>query len=177
MSIDKSHLILYKNPKLYNGSRYVYYQDNRDYDNWLSLSSYQTYSKDVVFKSLEENITINAFIDNVDEYTYGSITLNKTKYYFFVDKVSTDAYNQTTISYTIDWWATKWFAVTCTKANLKRSSVKPEYMAQPFSYNPYFHHYQDWLYMRIGLHHLYSIPLTSQMRVPAVKRVVPYIQA
>lgn len=133
MSIDKSHLILYKNPKLYNGSRYVYYQDNRDYDNWLSLSSYQTYSKDVVFKSLEENITINAFIDNVDEYTYGSITLNKTKYYFFVDKVSTDAYNQTTISYTIDWWATKWFAVTCTKANLKRSSVKPEYMAQPFS--------------------------------------------
>ena len=87
MSIDKSHLILYKNPKLYNGSRYVYYQDNRDYDNWLSLSSYQTYSKDVVFKSLEENITINAFIDNVDEYTYGSITLNKTKYYFFVDKV------------------------------------------------------------------------------------------
>ena len=133
MSIDKSHLILYKNPKLYNGSRYVYYQDNRDYDNWLSLSSYQTYSKDVVFKSLEENITINAFIDNVDEYTYGSITLNKTKYYFFVDRVSTDAYNQTTISYTIDWWATKWFAVTCTKANLKRSSVKPEYMAQPFS--------------------------------------------
>ena len=86
MSIDKSHLILYKNPKLYNGSRYVYYQDNRDYDNWLSLSSYQTYSKDIVFKSLEENITINAFIDNVDEYTYGSITLNKTKYYFFVDK-------------------------------------------------------------------------------------------
>lgn len=133
MSIDKSHLILYKNPKLYNGSRYVYYQDNRDYDNWLSLSSYQTYSKDVVFKSLEESITINAFIDNVDEYTYGSITLNKTKYYFFIDRVSTDAYNQTTISYTIDWWATKWFAVTCTKANLKRSSVKPNYMAQPFS--------------------------------------------
>lgn len=133
MSVNKSQLKLYKNPKLYNGTRYVYYQTNRDYDNWLELSSYSTYSQNITYKSLEEDIIINEYIDNCDEYTYGSITLNSTKYYIFIDNVSVDAYRQTRITFSIDWWATKWFAVTCTKANLKRSSVKPEYMAQPFS--------------------------------------------
>lgn len=133
MTVNKSELILYKNPKLYNGSRYKYYQTNRDYNNWLRMSSYKTIKKDIVYKSLEEDILLNEFIDDLDEYTYGSIKLNGTVYYIFIDSVSTDAFKQTKIKFTVDWWSTKWLNVTCTKANLKRSSVKPEYMAQPFS--------------------------------------------
>ena len=125
-------LKLYKNTKLYNGSRYQFYLTSR-------ASAFQTflgtpgYSKTVTYKSISEPITLNEHIKDCDEYTYGSITNEGKTYYFFVDTITTDAYKQTTITFTIDWWTTNWANINCTKAHLTRKHTKPGYMIQPIS--------------------------------------------
>lgn len=133
MSNNTETLKLYKQPQLYNGSRYKFYHDTRDYDTWLESTSGTPYEKTVYYKSINEPILINEFIKNCDEYTYGSITNEGKTYYFFIDNISTDAYKQTTINFSVDWWATNWSNITCTKAHISRSSTKPKYMQQPFS--------------------------------------------
>ena len=147
-------LKLYKNTYLYNGSRYVFYQgserqDYPTYEDFLKATSVPEYvdtenhyyEKEVNYKSINEPITIHSYVDKCDEYTYGSITNHGKTYYFFVDDISTDAYGLTTINYTIDWWATNWNMITCTKAHVTRyNGQKPGYMSQPFT--PYLSKYQ-----------------------------------
>lgn len=132
---NTEQLKLYKNTYLYNGSRYKFYHDSRDYDTWLADNSADTpYSETVNYKSISEPIPIHKYIDECDAYTYGSITNHGKTYYFFVDNITTDAYGLTTINYTVDWWATNWAKITCTKAHVSRySGSKPGYMAQPFT--------------------------------------------
>lgn len=131
-------LNLYKNTKLYNGSRYQYLMTgrtgltvNQTFEQYLGTPGY---TKTVYYKSINEPITINESIKDCDQYTYGSITNDSKTYYFFVDSITTDAYQQTTINYTIDWWSTNWANITCTKAHITRQNVaKPTYMVQPIS--------------------------------------------
>ena len=132
MTQNTETLKLYKHPLYYNGSRYKFYHNDRNYEE-SDLNDYLGYTKTVYYKSLSEPIVINEYIKDCDEYTYGSITNEGKTYYFFVDKITTDAYKQTTISYSIDWWSTKWNKLTCTKAHITRSSIKPGYMPQPFT--------------------------------------------
>lgn len=125
-------LKLYKNTKLYNGSRYQFFLTNR-------ASAFQTflgtpdYTTTVTYKSISEPIPLNKEIRYCDEYTYGSITNEGKTYYFFVDSIITDAYKQTTLTFTIDWWTTNWANINCTKAHLTRKHSKPGYMAQPYT--------------------------------------------
>ena len=137
MTQNTETLKLYKNSKLYNGSRYQYLltgtQESayQQFENWLGTPDY---SKTVYYKSISEPILINEYIKNCDEYTYGSITNEGKTYYFFVDSITTDAYKQTTINYTIDWWTTNWFSINCTIAHITRQNItKPMYMEQPYS--------------------------------------------
>ena len=140
---NKEVLNLYRHPKLYNGSRFQFYQDaNRtDYSTFdeylLDTEDLPTgvehYQKDVYYKSISEPITINDSIPNCDEYTYGSITCDNKTYYFFVDGITTDAYKQTTINYTIDWWSTNWSKITCTTAHVIRKQERPLYMQQNYA--------------------------------------------
>ena len=125
-------LKLYKNDKLYNGSRYQFYLTNREQAFQTFLGT-PAFTKIVAYKSINEPILLNEFIKDCDEITYGSITNEDKTYYFFVDNISTDAYKQTTINYTIDWWTTNWSNINCTKAHLTRKPVKPQYMEQPFT--------------------------------------------
>lgn len=131
MSTSNSETLkLYKNDKLYNGSRYMVYLRNRTMESFLGTPDY---SKTVYYKSISEPITIDESIRYCDEYTYGSITNDGKTYYFFVDSISTDAFKQTTINYTIDWWATNWAKINCTKAHVTRKPTKPGYMPQPWT--------------------------------------------
>lgn len=132
IGVDKELLTLYKHPKLYNGSRYKFYQTNRSYG--VYLDHYKGYQKEVTYKSISEPIRLNESIKDFDEYTYGSITNDGKVFYFFVDSITTDAYKQTTINFTIDWWSTNWENINCTKAHITRKSTeKPSYMYQPFT--------------------------------------------
>ena len=128
--IDTEELRLYKDPKLYHGSRYKVYQNNKTMEEYLGEPGYK---KLVYYKSIDEPITINEFIRDCDEYTYGSITNQGKIYYFFVDQITTDAYKQTVINFTVDWWSTNWNNIQCTKAHVTRKQLKPHYMMQPFS--------------------------------------------
>lgn len=131
MSTSNSETLkLYKNDKLYNGSRYMVYLRNRTMESFLGTPDY---NKTVYYKSISEPITIDESIKYCDEYTYGSITNDDKTYYFFVDSISTDAFKQTTINYTIDWWATNWAKINCTKAHVTRKPTRPDYMIQPIS--------------------------------------------
>lgn len=132
MSTQNSETLkLYRHTKLYNGSRYKFYHDNRDYDVWLGTPGYV---KTVYYKSISEPIPIKEFIKDADQYTYGSITNQDKIYYFFVDDISTDAYGQTMINFTIDWWSTNWENINCTKAHISRQNInKPQYMEQPYT--------------------------------------------
>lgn len=126
-------LNLYKNTKLYNGSRYQFYLTNRE-QAFLTFLGTPGYTKTVYYKSISEPITINESIKDCDEYTYGSITNDGKTYYFFVDSITTDAYKQTQINYTVDWWTTNWSKIDCTKAHISRQNIaKPNYMVQPIS--------------------------------------------
>lgn len=129
---NTEELKLYKNTYLYNGSRYQYLLHGNNayqtFEQWLGTAPY---NKPVYYKSISEPITIREYIDDCDEYTYGSITHHSKTYYFFVDGIFTDSYGVTTINYTIDWWTTNWFSINCTKAHLTRKPTKPQYMAQP----------------------------------------------
>lgn len=130
-TINTETLKLYKNDKLYNGSRYQVYLTGRNMDTYLGTPDYQ---KTVTYKSIDEPIPINEPIKNCDEYTYGSITNDGKTYYFFVDYITTDAYKQTVIYYTIDWWTTNWFNINCTTAHiLRQNKSKPGYIEQPFT--------------------------------------------
>ena len=129
-SMDTELLRLYKDDKLYHGSRYKVYQGNKTMDEYLGNPDYEKY---VNYKSISEPILINEAIKNCDEYTYGSITNEGKTYYFFVDHISTDAYYKTTIEYTVDWWSTNWDQIHCTKAHITRAPTKPGYMEQPFT--------------------------------------------
>ena len=130
-------LKLYKNNKLYNGSRYQFYLTNREQAFQTFLGT-PAFTKTVGYKSISEPILLNEFIKDCDELTYGSITNEDKIYYFFVDSITTDAYKQTTITFTIDWWTTNWTKINCTKAHITRQNLsKPGYMEQPIStFNP-----------------------------------------
>lgn len=126
-------LKLYKNNKLYNGSRYQFYLTNREQAFQTFLGT-PAFTKTVSYKSISEPILLNEYIKDCDELTYGSITNEDKIYYFFVDSITTDAYKQTTITFTIDWWTTNWSKIDCTKAHITRQNLsKPGYMEQPVS--------------------------------------------
>lgn len=130
---NTENLTLYANAKLYNGSRYVFYQTNRDYEQWLRQNSSSVISKTVYFKSLTEDMELNSSVKNILQYTYGKLTNDGKDYYIFIDKIVTDQHGKSYISFSVDWWATEWANVHPTKAHLIRSSTKPGYMAQPFA--------------------------------------------
>lgn len=130
---NTENLTLYANAKLYNGSRYVFYQTNRDYEQWLRQNSSSVISKTVYFKSLTEDMELNSSVKDILKYTYGKLTNDGKDYYIFIDKIVTDQHGKSYISFSVDWWATEWANVHPTKAHLIRSSTKPGYMAQPFA--------------------------------------------
>lgn len=125
-------LTLYKNPKLYNGSRYKKYQQNVNYDDWLNSTSDGVLTKTVYYKSLSEPIDVKEDLPIMDEYTYGVLTAMGKKYYIFIDKCLTDQNGRTSIEFTVDWWSTEWNKMQVTKAHINRFSTKPNYMQQPY---------------------------------------------
>lgn len=129
-------LVLYKNAKLYNGSRYKVFQGGTgfNYDTWLSNNSAGSLTKTVYYKSITEPILILEDLPTMDAYTYGSLTAMGKKYYIFVDRVTTDQNGRTSISYSVDWWATEWANVSIVKAHVIRQNIhKPGYLEQPIS--------------------------------------------
>ena len=141
---NTENLILYSCNKLYNGSRYKVYQSgtNFNYDTWLANtqnSPNNSGNLTVYFKSISEPITIDKPLMNADTYTYGCITngtdgTHYKKYYFFVDSITTDQNGRSTLTYSIDWWATEWANVNLTKGHITRNKLsKPTYMQQPYS--------------------------------------------
>lgn len=142
-SIDKQDLILLKTNKFYNGSRYVFNQSAFTHSFKAFLTANNPYEKFTIYnKSFNEPITINEYIEDAKDYNYGVIyNHGDNNYtYIFIDSITTDAYQQSTISFTIDWWATNWDKINITKAHLRRySGRKPSYMQQPYSpMNPSF---------------------------------------
>lgn len=133
---NTEELILFSTKKIYNGSRYKYYQTNRSYDAFLENDAEYRYpernSKTVYYKSITEPISISESINNADAYNYGILTNSNKKYYIFVDSITTDQFGVSTLRYSIDWWATEWANVHPTKAHVTRKSDKPSYMKQPF---------------------------------------------
>ena len=68
-TINTENLTLYANTKLYNGSRYVYYQTGRDYETWLTQNSNDVISLTVNFKSLSENMELNYPVKDLLKYS------------------------------------------------------------------------------------------------------------
>lgn len=141
-TINTENLILYSCKKLYNGSRYKVYQTGINYDTWLANTNNSPNNSGnltVYFKSITEPITIDTPLMNTDTYTYGCITngVDEThykKYYFFVDNITTDQNGRSTLTFSIDWWATEWANVQLTKGHITRNkNTKPGYMIQPIS--------------------------------------------
>lgn len=141
---NTENLILYSCKKLYNGSRYKVYQSGTgfNYDTWLANtdnSPNNSGNLTVYFKSITEPITIDAPLMNTDTYTYGCITngtdgTHYKKYYFFVDNITTDQNGRSTLSFSIDWWATEWSNIQLTTGHITRNkNTKPGYMAQPYT--------------------------------------------
>lgn len=142
---NKETLTLWKEPKLYSGSRYTVDQSHfqsgiTDYDDWLTQNSKvpneTPLELSVYRQTITEPMKITENLPIMDEYTYGKLTNgdNPSKsYYIFIDRVTTDQYGTSTIEYSIDWWATEWFNITCTKAHLTRKHTRPGYMTQPVS--------------------------------------------
>ena len=129
---NTENLTLYAHPKLYNGSRYVYYQTDRDYDAYLLESSESVITKTVYFKSLTEDMELNSPVKDILKYTYGKLTNDGKDFYIFIDNIVTDQHGKSYISFSVDWWATEWFNIHPSIAHIKRSSYRPLYMAQPF---------------------------------------------
>lgn len=132
-TINTENLTLYANPKLYNGSRYVFYQTNRDYDGWLESFSESVVRKTVYFKSLTEDMELNSSVKDILKYTYGKLTNDGKDYYIFIDNIVTDQHGKSYISFSVDWWATEWAKIHPTKAHLTRKPTKPSYMPQPYT--------------------------------------------
>lgn len=131
MAVNTETLKLYKEDKLYNGSRYQVYLTDKTMEQYLGTPDYQ---KTVNYKSISEPIEILDPPKNCDEYTYGSITNEDKTYYFFVDYIESDSYKKTYIHYTIDWWSTNWNNIQCTKAHISRqNNSKPLYLEQSIS--------------------------------------------
>ena len=133
-SQNSENLILYANSYLYNGSRYVYYQTNRDYDDWLDTQAgNDKIELTVYYKSLTEDLELNYPVADLLKYTYGKLTNDGKDYYIFIDRITTDQHGKSYISFSVDWWATEWVNVHPTKAHLTRKSTKPGYMPQPWT--------------------------------------------
>lgn len=126
-------LTLYANPFLYNGSRYVFYQNGRDYETWLRETSPEIDTKVVYFKSLTEEIEINSPVKDMTKFTYGKISNAGRFYYIFIDRITTDQHGKSYVSFSVDWWASEWANIHPTKAHLIRKPTKPGYMAQPWT--------------------------------------------
>lgn len=129
---NTEYLKLYKNTKLYNGSRYQFYLTNRE-QAFLAFLGEPFYEATVYYKSLSEPIELKKTFEELDGVTYGSITNEDKTYYFFVDNIRTDSYKKTFMEYTIDWWTTNWSNINCKVANVKRKQLKPNYMEQPYT--------------------------------------------
>lgn len=128
---NEETLSLWKQPKLYSGSRYKVDQNyNQDYWGWLDINSNGRLDMSVYVQSITEPIKISQALPVMDEYTYGALTNNGKRYYIFIDRVTTDQYGASTIEYSIDWWATEWANVSCTKAHITRKHTRPDYMTQ-----------------------------------------------
>lgn len=132
---NQEQLILWKESKLYSGSRYKVDQGYwQDYDDWLDDNDTGTkLTLDIYRQTITEPMKLTQSLPNMDGYTYGKLSNAGKWYYIFIDRVTTDQYGTSTIEYSIDWWATEWTNINCTKAHLTRKPTKPGYMAQPYT--------------------------------------------
>lgn len=136
--VNTETLVLYANPYLYNGSRFVFYQganrdDNLTFEDWLEDTS-EGISEEmtVYYKSLTEPLELNSPVGDMVKYTYGKLSNDGYEYYIFIDRILTDQHGKSYIHYSVDWWASLWDDVHPTIGHLTRKPTKPAYMAQPY---------------------------------------------
>ena len=131
---NQETLVLYKIPKLYNGSRFQPYLTGRTMSSFLSDYTSGSRTLEISYKTLGEPIKLSINLGIIQEYSYGKLTIGGTMIYIFIDSVDTDQHGCSTINYSIDYWSTLWDNITCTNAHVSRyNGSKPLYMSQPYS--------------------------------------------
>ena len=131
-TVNTETLTLYAHPKLYNGSRYVFNHDGREYVQWLDDTSESKKTVTVYYKSLSEPLELKMRLADAINYTYATLTNDGKLFFLFIDSITTDQCGKSFVSYTVDWWQSQWDSLTPTIAHVTRSSIKPGYMAQPY---------------------------------------------
>lgn len=133
MTYNRATLRLYKEPKLYNGSRYTkYFSSESERDAYFANPDLDL--GEIQYNSTDGTINVKRNLGVLLEYSYGILTVMDTDMYIFIDDIQVGYNDVSTIYYSIDYYETARFKFNVTKGHLSRlSGRKPQYMLQPFS--------------------------------------------
>lgn len=133
MTYNRATLRLYKEPKLYNGSRYTkYFASESERDAYFANPDMNL--GEIQYNSTDGTINVQKNLGVLLEYSYGILTVMDTDLYIFIDDIQVGYNDVSTIYYSIDYYETARFKFQVTKGHLSRySGSKPLYMEQPYS--------------------------------------------
>lgn len=133
MTYNRANLRLYKEPKLYNGSRYTKYFSSES-ERTQYFANPDLNLGEIEYNSVDGTINVNQNLGVLLEYSYGILTVMDTDIYIFIDDITVGYNDVSTIYYSIDYFETARFKFNVTKGHLSRySGSKPLYMEQPYS--------------------------------------------
>lgn len=133
MTYNRANLRLYKEPQLYNGSRYTKYFSSES-ERTQYFANPDLNLGEIEYNSIDGTINVNQNLGLLLEYSYGILTVMDTDIYIFIDDITVGYNDVSTIYYSIDYFETARFKFNVTKGHLSRySGSKPKYMLQPFS--------------------------------------------
>lgn len=133
MTYNRARLRLYKEPKLYNGSRYTkYFASESERDSYFANPDLDL--GEIQYNSTDGTINVQRNLGVLLEYSYGILTVMDTDMYIFIDDIQVGYNDVSTIYYSIDYFETARFKFQVTKGHLTRyNGSKPKYMEQPYS--------------------------------------------
>ena len=133
MTYNRATLRLYKEPKLYNGSRYTkYFSSESERDAYFANPDLDL--GEIQYNSTDGTINVKRNLGVLLEYSYGILTVMDTDMYIFIDDIQVGYNDVSTIYYSIDYYETARFKFNVTKGHITRlNGSKPDYMRQPYS--------------------------------------------
>lgn len=133
MTYNRATLRLYKEPKLYNGSRYTkYFSSESERDAYFANPDLDL--GEIQYNSTDGTINVKRNLGVLLEYSYGILTVMDTDMYIFIDDIQVGYNDVSTIYYSIDYYETARFKFNVTKGHITRyNGSKPQYMEQPYT--------------------------------------------